>query len=683
MSATLNATMFSDYLGNCPTLHIPGFMHPVKAHYLEEALQLTEYSIEQGLQYSESDQGKSSARVKDESPILTPSIVEQLRLQHKLGKTTVASLLHPKVEALNIDFMAALVSHIHTNMPPGGILVFLPGWEEISSLSSLLTSSYVLSNVSVLPLHGSMSPNDQRLIFEKPALGNRKIVIATNIAESSVTIDDIVYVVDSGRAKMKMFDPSRNFATLQPEWISKANAKQRAGRAGRIRPGHVFKLYSKAREEILQEFMTPEMKRSRLENVILKILVLGYDDVDGFLAQLLDPPSRESVALSNQALRDIGALDKDDSLTDLGHTLGQLPLDPQLGKMMVLAAALSCLDPVLSVVTALENKSPFCLTSRAREAAQAVDQLAADTASDHLAVANAVACWDGIQVHNFNPIIQSTIVKTFPVQARGLGGQARTAAVQDFCSQNFISQRTLRSMEKMKYQYALELHKLGLCPTSDLSDPAVNRNSGCEALVRAVIAIGLVPNVATVQEEVEDGKDKFTLVTARGQNLEFHPRSVNRNVMKQMSGGWCAAVPRWFAFFEKMHSSDTFIHDSTAVGPLCLLFLASNVEFELHSSPTNDPSLDPVTKKRLGVLFNHLGVQVYNVLVTAGGTSSLRLFVCSQDTMEQAKLVRKVLAKVLGERCRGVGGGCWGDDAHIALLNRLVATLNSDREMPT
>ena len=92
-------------------------------------------------------------------------------------------------------------------------------------------------------------------------------------------------------------------------------------------------------------------------------------------------------------------------------------------------------------------------------------------------------------------------------------------------------------MEKMKYQYALELHKLGLCPTSDLSDPAVNRNSGCEALVRAVIAIGLVPNVATVQEEVEDGKDKFTLVTARGQNLEFHPRSVNRNVIKQMSGG--------------------------------------------------------------------------------------------------------------------------------------------------
>lgn len=191
---------------------------------------------------------------------------------------------------------------------------------------------------------------------------------------------------------------------------------------------------------------------------------------------------------NSQALRDIGALDGEDQLTGLGHTLGQLPLDPQLGKMMVLAAALSCLDPVLSVVTALENKSPFCLTSRAKEAGQALERLAADTASDHLAVANAVACWDGLM-------------------ARGLGGQARTSAVQDFCQANmisktdqshkydfqanFISQRVLRSMEKMKGQYALELHKLGLVPTSDYQDAALNRNSGCEALVRAVVTIGL------------------------------------------------------------------------------------------------------------------------------------------------------------------------------------------------
>ena len=149
--------------------------------------------------------------------------------------------------------------------------MFLPGWEDISHLAALLTSSYHLAQATVLPLHGSMSPADQRLIFDRPRDGDRKIVIATNIAESSITIDDIVYVIDSGKAKIKMFDPDKNFATLRPEWISRANAKQRAGRAGRLRPGKVYKLYSLARETSLAEHMAPEMVRSRLENVILKV----------------------------------------------------------------------------------------------------------------------------------------------------------------------------------------------------------------------------------------------------------------------------------------------------------------------------------------------------------------------------------------------------------------------------
>ena len=480
-------------------------------------LELTGYSVEEGLRYCEEPR---TGAPPPEPSIITPVVVESLRQEQGLRPSTVASLLHPKAEALNVDMIACLVSHIHTTMGPGAILVFLPGWEDISSLASLLTSSFVLPNVSVLPLHGSMNPTDQRLIFEKPSPGNRKIVIATNIAESSVTIDDIVYVIDSGRAKMKMFDPIRNFATLQPEWISRANARQRLGRAGRLQPGVCYKLYTRERESRMEEFMVPEMMRSRLENVILKILVLGYTDVDDFLGQLLDPPNPESVRLSNQALRDLGALDASLQLTGLGQTLGQLPLDPQLGKMMVLAAAFSCLDPVLSVVTALESKSPFCLTVRTKEAGKAMDRLAADTVSDHLAVANAVACWDGLQ-------------------ARGLGGQARTTAVMEFCQGNFLSQRVLRSMEKMKYQYALELHKLGLTPCSDLQDPACNMNSGCEALVRAVIAMALVPNVATLEEQQQEGgATKFRLVTARGQALEFHPRSVNRDIIKQVRTGF-------------------------------------------------------------------------------------------------------------------------------------------------
>jgi ATP-dependent RNA helicase DHX36 len=234
MSATLNADQFSAYMGDCPALHIPGFMHPVEPHYLEHVLQMTGYNVEEGTRYDEEKEARPGAPRVEERSLLTPGLVEQLRQEQGLSPGTAASLLHPKAEQLNVDLVATLVSHIHATQPPGAVLVFLPGWEEISSLSSLLTSAFILPNVTVLPLHGSMSPTDQRLIFEKTAPGNRKIVIATNIAESSVTIDDVVYVVDCGRAKMKMFDPVRNFATLRPEWISRANARQRMGRAGRL-----------------------------------------------------------------------------------------------------------------------------------------------------------------------------------------------------------------------------------------------------------------------------------------------------------------------------------------------------------------------------------------------------------------------------------------------------------------
>ena len=653
MSATLNATLFSSYLGNCQILHIPGFMYPVNTFYLEDVLEMTEYNVSSSLDYLDRP---PSSQAKDTS-VLTEEVVQQMISDRHLSPTTLASLLHPQAESLNLDLIATLVEHIHTNKPPGAILVFLPGWEDISYLAGLLSSSFHLPRASVYPLHGSMSPQDQKLIFDRPQSGFRKIVIATNIAESSITIDDIVYVVDSGKAKIKMFDPQKNFATLQPEWISQANAKQRMGRAGRLQPGEVYKMYSKVRQDSLQEYMAPEMVRSRLENVILKIKVLGYQDVEQFLNQLMDSPSPESVSLSNQALKDIGALSPSGmDLTGLGWTLGQLPLDPQLGKMMVLGSAFCCLDPVLSVVTSLDNKSPFLVTSKTKELGQAVDRLATATVSDHLAVANAVAVWDSLS---------------------SKGGQARDTGVMEFCHQNFLSQRVLRSMVRMKYQYGLELYKLGLTPSSDPKDPVCNLNSACEALVRAVVTIGLVPNVATLQEQ----EDKYKLVTTRGQDLEFHPRSCNRDIVKRVSSSaWESTIPRWFTYFEKMHSSDTFLHDSTAAGPLSLLLLASNISFLAHPAPSSDPSLDPITKKRLGVLFPNPAVKIFNVLVTAGRTG-LRLFVCREETVEKVKMVRRVVDKVLQERFRGVERGKWDlQSDQGVILGRLVWALNSDRE---
>ena len=180
-----------------------------------------------------------------------------LGYEKNLSEETCSNLLHPLSENLNfhLDLVADLIKHLDTTKPPGGILVFVPGWEEITVLGNMLLG---VDTLLVLPLHGSMSAQDQRKIFQPAQKGLRKVVIATNIAESSVTINDIVYVVDCGKAKKKSFDVESNSSELRVDWISKANAKQRMGRAGRIRKGQVYKMYTKSRELKFGDFMVPE-----------------------------------------------------------------------------------------------------------------------------------------------------------------------------------------------------------------------------------------------------------------------------------------------------------------------------------------------------------------------------------------------------------------------------------------
>ena len=400
MSATLNASKFSRFMHDCPTLHVPGYMFPVEQFYLEDALEMTEYR--HNVSYD------VDSNINENSIAITEEEISILASEKNLSEETCSNLLHPLSENLHfyLDLVADLIKHLDTTKPPGGILVFVPGWEEITVLGNMLLG---VDTVLVLPLHGSMSAQDQRKIFQPAQKGLRKVVLATNIAESSVTINDIVYVVDCGKAKKKSFDVESNSSELKVDWISKANAKQRMGRAGRIRKGQVYKMYTKSRELKFGDFMVPEIVRCRLENVILKLKVLGCKNVDDFFSQLMDIPEAASVALAKKTLYDIGALKEGGELTGLGWTLGQLPSDPQLGKMMILGAGFSCLDPVLSVVTSLEHKSPFVVTSKSRELAAAVDRLSRETASDHLAMANVMAAWDGLNSR---------------------GGQAKTCGIQ-------------------------------------------------------------------------------------------------------------------------------------------------------------------------------------------------------------------------------------------------------------
>ncbi|KAH9376743.1 hypothetical protein HPB48_010961 [Haemaphysalis longicornis] len=173
---------------------------------------------------------------------------------------------------IDLDLVHALIEHICATKPEGAILVFLPGWEQISEMNKRLKGDPSLrGSCLVIPLHSMMPTVNQRQVFDRPPPGQRKVVLATNIAETSITINDVVYVIDCGKIKMSNFDVENNLATLDAEWVSKANAQQRKGRAGRVQPGVCYRLYTSWRESQLDAYQLPEMLRTRLETLILKI----------------------------------------------------------------------------------------------------------------------------------------------------------------------------------------------------------------------------------------------------------------------------------------------------------------------------------------------------------------------------------------------------------------------------
>jgi ATP-dependent RNA helicase DHX36 len=270
----------------------------------------------------------------------------------------------------------------------GGILVFLPGWGDISGLLDMMVIHPIFSNTSkykILPLHGGIASSAQRQVFKRVSPNCRKIVLATNIAETSITIDDIVVVIDSGKYKSKEYDPFTQMSSLQTVWVPKSSAKQRAGRAGRVRPGVCFTLMSKSRHNSCMDFATPELLRTPLEELCLQIKLLIHDEIEEsinengetktnsssnnesttnlnplqklsineFLDLAPEAPSKMAVRNAILSLKRIGALDKDERLTRLGLQLARIPMEPRFGRTLILSIVFGCLDPILSICCAL------------------------------------------------------------------------------------------------------------------------------------------------------------------------------------------------------------------------------------------------------------------------------------------------------------------------------------------
>ncbi|OXB73433.1 UNVERIFIED_CONTAM: hypothetical protein H355_015161 [Colinus virginianus] len=351
MSATLNAEKFSEYFDNCPMIHIPGFTFPVVEYLLEDVIEKLRYSA-----------------------------------------GTIDALEMMDDDKVDLDLIAALIRHIVLEEEDGAILVFLPGWDNISTLHDLLMSQVMFKSdrFIIIPLHSLMPTVNQTQVFKKTPPGVRKIVIATNIAETSITIDDVVFVIDGGKIKETHFDTQNNISTMAAEWVSKANAKQRKGRAGRVQPGHCYHLYNGLRASLLDDYQLPEILRTPLEELCLQIKILKLGGIAYFLSKLMDPPSRDAVMLAINHLMELNALDRQEELTPLGVHLARLPVEPHIGKMILFGALFCCLDPVLTIAASLSFKDPFVIPLGKEKVADARrKELSKNTKSDHLTVVNA------------------------------------------------------------------------------------------------------------------------------------------------------------------------------------------------------------------------------------------------------------------------------------------------------
>jgi len=348
MSATLDAGKFQNYFDSAPLMRVPGRLHPVEIFYT------------------------------------------------------------PEPERDYLEAAIRTVVQVHLCEPEGDILVFLTGEQEIEDACRKTKSEIdnlgdKVPDVIVLPLYSTLPMDRQRQIFDPapPPRGpgqpaGRKIIFSTNIAETSLTIDGIVYVVDPGFAKQKVYNPRIRVESLLVSPISKASAHQRAGRAGRTRPGKCFRLYTeKAFKSELMEQTYPEILRSNLGSVVLQLKKLGIEDLVHF--DFMDPPAPETLMRALELLNYLGALDDDGNLTELGSMMAEFPLDPQLAKMVLYSPQLNCSNEILSITAMLNTPNPFM---RPRESQRPADEAKArfnHVDGDHLSLLNVYHAWKNNQ----------------------------------------------------------------------------------------------------------------------------------------------------------------------------------------------------------------------------------------------------------------------------------------------
>ncbi|XP_015074293.1 DExH-box ATP-dependent RNA helicase DExH5, mitochondrial isoform X1 [Solanum pennellii] len=544
MSATLDAELFSSYFDGAPLVHIPGFTYPVHTHFLENILEMSGYRLTPDNQIDDYGQERTwkmnkQAPRKRKSQIAS-AVEDTLRSAdfQEFSPETQESLSCWNPDCIGFNFIEYILCHICENERPGAVLVFMTGWDDISSLKDKLQSHPILGNTSrvlLLACHGSMASSEQRLIFDKPEDGVRKIVLATNIAETSITIDDVVFVIDCGKAKETSYDALNNTPRLLPSWISKVSARQRRGRAGRVQPGDCYHLYPRCVYDAFADYQLPEILRTPLQSLCLQIKSLKLGSISEFLKRALQSPELLAVQNAVEYLKIIGALDENENLTVLGRYLTMLPMEPKLGKMLILGAILNCLDPILTIVAGLSVRDPFLTPLDKKDLADAAKAHFSRDFSDHLALVRAYEGWRDAE---------------------------RDLAGYEYCWKNFLSAQSMKAIDSLRKEFYSLLNDTGLV---DSNITMYNSWSYDEHLLRAIICYGLYPGICSVLHN----EKSFSLKTMEDGQVLLHSNSVNARDSR---------IPYpWLVFNEKIKVNCVFLRDSTAISDSVLLLFGGTI----------------------------------------------------------------------------------------------------------
>ena len=564
MSATVDAQKFSSYLNQAPVFEVPGRTFPVEAMYLEDAIETANFALSDlGPSINETEEDEQDEGYRSDPHTHSSSLDSLASYKPK----TLATLSRLNEYHISYDLIIKLLVSIRQGVfeeYSKSILIFLPGIAEIRRLNDMLISHHSLArHCEVFALHSSVAMEEQERAFLTPPDGIQKIVLATNIAETGITIPDITCVIDTGKHKEMRFDERRQLSRLIEVFVSQANALQRRGRAGRVQKGLCFHLFTKQRFQKMPKEQIPEMLRLSLQDLVLRVKICQLGGIEETLSEALDPPSAKNTRRAIDALQDVKALTPSQELTPLGRQLARLPLDVFLGKILLLGTIFECLDATLTIAAILSSKSPFTASIGSRSQADIARLSFKKGDSDLL-----------------------TIYKAFSTWRRVCGTTG--ISEQHFCRQNFLSIQTLSNIEDLKGQLLTSLVDAGFVVLSADERSTLGRarhhhgrrtfvevpmhyntNNTNDLILNSVIAMAFYPKLLK-----RHGKGWRNV--ANNQSISLHPTSVNKGSSSNL---------RWLSFYHIMQSANKFYnaHESSAVEDIFVALLCGDAEFKMYA----------------------------------------------------------------------------------------------------